>query len=113
MRIWQHLAGRFADHADIDGSAAGQAQGKRQVDLRGRNVEQLRGLGHAAVVIDDALIAESALVGAVRALQMAGVTAVSARVDLREETVVALRELADEAFFESSQAVTAWLGRQA
>jgi len=76
-------------------------------------VEQLRGLGHASVVIDDALIAENALAAAVRALQLAGVTAVSARADLREETVAALHEVAGEAFFESAQAATAWLGRQA
>jgi len=76
-------------------------------------VTALRGLGHAVVVIDDALIAEGALVGAVRALQIAGVTAVSAREGLREETLQALREVADEAFFESAQAATAWLGRQA
>jgi sulfate adenylyltransferase large subunit len=76
-------------------------------------VKHLRGLGHAAVLIDDALIAESALVGAVRALQIAAVTAVSARAGLREETVVALREIAGDAFFESAQAATAWLGRQA
>jgi len=76
-------------------------------------VAALRGLGHTAVVIDDALIAESALPGAVRALQIAGVTAISARSGLREETLAALREVAGEALFESAQAVIAWLGRQA
>ena len=76
-------------------------------------VEQLRGLGHAAVVIDDALIGEGGLAGAVRALQMAGVTAISAREGLREETRSVLREVAGEAFFENAQAAAAWLGRQA
>jgi bifunctional enzyme CysN/CysC/sulfate adenylyltransferase subunit 1 len=76
-------------------------------------VEQLRGLGHAAVVIDDALITESALAGVVRALQIAGVTAISARQSLSQETLRALREVVGDAFFANSQAATAWLGRQA
>jgi bifunctional enzyme CysN/CysC/sulfate adenylyltransferase subunit 1 len=75
-------------------------------------VQQLQGLGHAAVVIDDALITETALPAVVRALQIAGITAVSAREDLRQETLRALREVAGEGFFESPQAATAWLGRQ-
>ena len=76
-------------------------------------VGALHGLGHAAVVIDDALIAESALAAAARALQMAGVTAVSARTGLREETLAKFRQVAGEGFFESAQAAIAWLGRQA
>jgi len=76
-------------------------------------VTALRGLGHAAIVIDDALIAENALAGVVRALQIAGVTAISARSDLRKETVRVLHEVAGDAFFESPQAAIAWLGRQA
>jgi bifunctional enzyme CysN/CysC/sulfate adenylyltransferase subunit 1 len=76
-------------------------------------VTALHGLGHVAVVVDDALITESALPTAVRALQLAGVTAISARANLREETLAALREVAGEGFFVSAQAATAWLGRQA
>jgi len=76
-------------------------------------VTALRGLGHAAVLIDDALISEAALAGAVRALQIAGVTAVTAREGLLEKTVLALQEIAGDGFFESSQAATAWLGWQA
>jgi len=76
-------------------------------------VDQLRGLGHSAVVIDDELIEEGALASAVRALQLAGVTAITARADLRAETLTALRRLAGEGFFQSSQGAVAWLGRQA
>ena len=46
--------------------------------------------GERAVVIDDALISDDALVGVVRALQLAGVVAVSARV--LDESVLAQLE---------------------
>jgi len=56
--------------------------------------------GERAVVVDDELIPESALAGAARALQLAGVTAISAREDLRAETIEALRRIAGEDFQE-------------
>jgi sulfate adenylyltransferase large subunit len=68
-------------------------------------VETLRERGRAALIVDDALIPESALAGAVRALQMAGVTAVSARAALGEATVTALRAVAGEAYFEQANDV--------
>lgn len=95
------------EHAPALVLLAGRAEEARAL------VTSLRGLGHAAVLVDDSLIPEDALAAAVRALQIAGVTAISAREGLREETVHALRNLAVEGFFESSQAATAWLGRQA
>jgi sulfate adenylyltransferase large subunit len=48
-------------------------------ELAARVYEALVARGERAVVIDDALIADSAVVAVVRALQLAGVTAVSAR----------------------------------
>jgi phosphoribosylpyrophosphate synthetase len=65
-------------------------------------VEALRERGRPAVMVDDALIPEGSLAGAVRALQMAGVTAVSARAELSEATLAALRDVAGEAYFESA-----------
>jgi sulfate adenylyltransferase large subunit len=65
-------------------------------------VEALRERGRPAVMVDDALIPEGSLAGAVRALQMAGVTAVSARAELSEVTLAALRDVAGEAYFESA-----------
>ena len=53
----------------------------------------LKAQGRAAVIVDDALIPESALPAAVRALQLAGVTAISGRAELGHETQEALRRL--------------------
>jgi bifunctional enzyme CysN/CysC/sulfate adenylyltransferase subunit 1 len=55
--------------------------------------EELSAQGRAAVLVDDALIPESALVAAVRALQLAGVTAISARAELSDATRNALAAL--------------------
>jgi sulfate adenylyltransferase large subunit len=68
-------------------------------------VAALRERGRPAVMVDDALIPEDALAGAVRALQLAGVTAVSARAELSEATLAALRDVAGEAYFESASEV--------
>jgi bifunctional enzyme CysN/CysC/sulfate adenylyltransferase subunit 1 len=55
--------------------------------------DKLRAQGTAAILIDDPLIPESSLVAAVRALQLAGVTAISARAELSEATQQALAAL--------------------
>jgi hypothetical protein len=60
--------------------------------------------GERAVIVDDALIPENALAGAVRALQLAGVAAISAREDLSGQTLEDLRKVAGEAFFEVEDA---------
>ncbi len=70
--------------------------------------ETLRDRGRAAVIVDDPLILEGSLAGAVRALQLADVTAISARVELREETLAAVREAAGGACFESYAEAAAW-----
>ncbi len=70
--------------------------------------ESLRDRGSAAVLVDDPLIPENSLAGAVRALQLANVTSISARVELREETIAAVREAAGGACFESMDEATAW-----
>jgi sulfate adenylyltransferase large subunit len=65
--------------------------------------------GHRAVVIDDPQIPETSLPGAVRALQLAGVTTITARAALDETTLAALGEVAGEAFFEAAAAAQTWL----
>ncbi len=72
--------------------------------------ERLRSGGRAAVVVDDALIPESSLAGAVRALQLADVTAISARGELSAATIAAVKEAAGEAYFEAMDEAFAWLG---
>ena len=69
----------------------------------------MREHGRAAVVVDDPLILEGSLAGAVRALQLADVTAISARAELSESTIAAVREAAGEAYFESYTEAAAWL----
>jgi bifunctional enzyme CysN/CysC/sulfate adenylyltransferase subunit 1 len=92
-----------------------QAHGAAFVWLRGLPGEAavlretLRDRGRAAVIVDDPLILEDSLAGAVRALQLADVTAISARVELREETLAAVREAAGGACFESLADAAAWL----
>jgi sulfate adenylyltransferase large subunit len=60
--------------------------------------------GERAVIVDDALIPDNALAGAVRALQLAGVAAISSREDLSAQTLEDLRKVAGEAFFEAEDA---------
>ena len=71
--------------------------------------ESLLHLGHPAVIVDDPLIPETSLPGAVRALQLANVTAITARHDLTAATLTQLREVAGDAFFADAAAAQAWL----
>ncbi len=72
-------------------------------------LERLAGTLHAqgrrAVNVDDALIPDASLPGAVRALQLADVVALSARQDLRPEVLDALRSIAGEGFVSRTAAV--------
>jgi hypothetical protein len=95
--------------------SASQVKGAAFVWLRGLPGEaaalreKLRERGRAAVIVDDPLIAESSVAGAVRALQLADVTAISARSELSTATVAAVKEAAGEAYFEAMDEAFAWL----
>lgn len=65
-----------------------------RVALAERVVEELHGRGQRAVLVDDALIPDAALVGVVRALQLAGVVAVSAR-ELDAEILAKIESFAE------------------
>jgi bifunctional enzyme CysN/CysC/sulfate adenylyltransferase subunit 1 len=103
----------LADEASLPGAEA--ATRTAFLWLRDRPQEaaalrdRLRDRGLRAVVLDDPLIPESSLAGAVRALQLAGVTALSSQSALSESTLTALRQVAGEAFFEKAEDATAWL----
>ena len=71
--------------------------------------QRLRKHGHPAVIVDDPLILEGSLAGAVRALQLADVTAISAQPALSDTTVSALREVAGEGYFEAANEAETWL----
>ena len=71
--------------------------------------ERLMEVGRAAVIVDDVLIGEASLAGAVRALQMANVTAISAREELGVETIAAVKDVVGEAYFESVDEAAVWL----
>jgi sulfate adenylyltransferase large subunit len=71
--------------------------------------EELHHLGQRAVIVDDPLIPESALVAVTRALQLAGVTAISARATLSSETVAALQSSTEDHFVQGFEAVRIWL----
>ena len=71
--------------------------------------EELHHQGHRAVIVDDPLIPESALVAVTRALQLAGVTAISARAALSAETVAALQSSTEDHFVQGLAAARAWL----
>jgi bifunctional enzyme CysN/CysC/sulfate adenylyltransferase subunit 1 len=71
--------------------------------------DELRDRGRAAVIVDDALIPEGSLAGAVRALQLAEVTAISTRAALGAATLEAVREVASERYFESLADASKWL----
>ena len=64
-----------------------------QVELAERVRDGLLARGEGAVVIDDGLIPEDSLVGAVRALQLAGVVAISTR-EIGEEYLLRIQEFA-------------------
>jgi len=63
--------------------------------------DAMRARGRAAVIVDDALISEASLGAVVRALQLAEVTAISARGALSDATIREVREAAGGSFFES------------
>jgi bifunctional enzyme CysN/CysC/sulfate adenylyltransferase subunit 1 len=69
----------------------------------------LRARGRAAVIVDDTRIPEAALAGVVRALQLAEVTAISARGPLGEATIQEIKEVAGDSFFESAADASNWL----
>jgi sulfate adenylyltransferase large subunit len=71
--------------------------------------EALRNRGRTAVIVDDSLISEESLAGAVRALQLADVTAISARAVLSETTLEAIREVVGDSYFESLADASKWL----
>ncbi|HEY1742050.1 MAG TPA: sulfate adenylyltransferase subunit CysN [Granulicella sp.] len=71
--------------------------------------EELHHHGHRAVIVDDPLIPESALVAVTRALQLAGVTAISARTALSGETVAALQSSTEDHFVQGLAAARTWL----
>ncbi len=62
----------------------------------------LQAQGHKAVIVDDPLIADAALPGVVRALQLAGVVGLSAREDLAPGIMDALRAVAGEGLVEDA-----------
>lgn len=105
----------LAATAEQDASAV-PAKGPAFVWLRGLPGEalalreRLRERGRAAVIVDDPLIPESSIAGAVRALQLADVTAISARADLSESAIAAVKDAAGEAYFEAMDEAFAWLG---
>jgi sulfate adenylyltransferase large subunit len=71
--------------------------------------EELHHIGQRAVIIDDPLIPESALPAVARALQLAGVTAISARTGLTAETIAALKASTEEHFVAGPEAARIWL----
>jgi bifunctional enzyme CysN/CysC/sulfate adenylyltransferase subunit 1 len=71
--------------------------------------DALHAQGRSAVVVDDELIPEASLPAVVRALQLAQVTAISARTVLSREPLAALREIAGTSFFENASEALAWL----
>ena len=71
--------------------------------------EELHHHGQRAVIVDDPLIPESALVAVTRALQLAGVTAISARAVLSSETVAALQSSTEDHFVQGPAAARIWL----
>ena len=95
-------------------SEAASLRGSAFIWLRARSQEaqdlrdSLRARGLAVVVVDDPLIPEAALPGAVRALQLAGVTAISSRSNLGEPDAAALRAIAEDAFLEDAAAALLW-----
>jgi len=71
--------------------------------------DSLRELGRAAVIVDDPLIPEVSLGGVVRALQLAEVTAISARAALADSTKEDVKEIVGARFLESLEDASRWL----
>jgi bifunctional enzyme CysN/CysC/sulfate adenylyltransferase subunit 1 len=94
---------------------ATQAKGAAFVWLRGLPDaaaalrDALRNQGRAAVIVDDPLISEGSLAGAVRALQLADVTAISARASLSAAPLESVREVAGDNYFESLADASKWI----
>ncbi|MFC6645242.1 sulfate adenylyltransferase subunit CysN [Granulicella cerasi] len=94
-----------ATEASSDDAATGFAF----VALRGdaaaarRIAEVLASQHQQAVIIDDVLIDEASIVSVARALQLAGVVAITSR-SLDEATTAKLRDLVGDAFIESAEA---------
>ncbi len=63
--------------------------------------EQLKARGQSATILDDPLIPDASLPAAVRALQLAGVIALSSRKGLTERVMLELRGVAGEAYVQS------------
>jgi bifunctional enzyme CysN/CysC/sulfate adenylyltransferase subunit 1 len=74
-----------------------------------RTLQSLHVAGRPAVIIDDAAIHAESLPSVARALQLAGVTAISTRSDLQAGTVSAVRAIAGETWLESEAAIERWL----
>jgi bifunctional enzyme CysN/CysC/sulfate adenylyltransferase subunit 1 len=104
----------LATIAPLDAAAA-VANSTAFVWLRGLTGEatalcnSLRERGRAALIVDDELIPEASLAAVLRALQLAHVTAISARTVISREPLAALKEIAGEAYFESAGEALAWL----
>ena len=73
-----------------------------------RVLEQLHASARPAISVDDVAIPEDSLPAVARALELAGITAVSAR-DLRPATIDALRANEQRALLTSVEEVEAWL----
>jgi bifunctional enzyme CysN/CysC/sulfate adenylyltransferase subunit 1 len=99
----------------LDVAAVTAAKPAAFVWMRGLSAEalalrnSLRERGQAALIVDDELIPEASLAAVLRALQLAHVTAISARTVISREPLAALKEIAGEAYFESAGGALAWL----
>ena len=74
--------------------------------------QTLREAHKSVVDIDDSLIPESSLVAVARALQLAGVTALSARNDLHPSTVNTIKRIVGDAWIEREDDLHKWLKEQ-
>ncbi len=75
-------------------------------------VRALRSGNRAAVNIDDECIPDSSLPAVARALQLANVVALSARLNLGADIVGALKEIASTGWIEGEEDLRAWLKEQ-
>jgi sulfate adenylyltransferase subunit 1 (EFTu-like GTPase family) len=97
-------AGMIVASAEGDGIDAGAAAFYLVTPEQLTALQQrLQGQGAYAVVVDDDLIPQSSLPAAARALQLAGVTAISARGDLASATKRAIEEIFGERFVDERE----------
>jgi bifunctional enzyme CysN/CysC/sulfate adenylyltransferase subunit 1 len=82
-----------------------QGDAARVLTLR----DSLLAAGRNAVIVDDAEIDAASLPAIARALQLAGVIALSARTDLDEAALTSLRRIAGDSFFTEEKAASDWL----